>query len=198
MARTRASGEGSKGNTRDAIIAAAHRVLARDGYDAATIKAVAREAGVAPGLLHYYFGSKDDLLAAVLRAISDAYVVDGRQMIASHPPDALAHAGIRDAQRRAEQQPETYRLRYELFALGLRNPTQREGVAALLANARAGIAAVARQADGAHTADPDALAAVLLACFDGLALQRLVDPHFDLAGAYAVLVRMVDGLVGPS
>ena len=55
----------TRATTREQIIQAAYRVLAEQGYDAATIKAIAREAGVAPGLLHYYFASKDELLVEV-------------------------------------------------------------------------------------------------------------------------------------
>jgi hypothetical protein len=43
----------------------------------------------------------------------------------------------------------------------------------------------------------EALAAVLLACFDGLALQQLLDPAVDLEGAYALLTQMVEGLHHP-
>ena len=40
----------------------------------------------------------------------------------------------------------------------------------------------------------EALAAVLLACFDGLALQKLADPEgFDLDAAYAALATMAKG-----
>jgi AcrR family transcriptional regulator len=50
--------------SRDAIIAAARRQFGRLGYDATTIRAVAREAGVDPALVIYFFGSKDRLFAA--------------------------------------------------------------------------------------------------------------------------------------
>jgi hypothetical protein len=35
----------------------------------------------------------------------------------------------------------------------------------------------------------------MLAAFDGLALQKLVDPDFDLDGAYRVLDRMIGSAV---
>lgn len=49
------------------ILAAAGRVLAAEGYGGATVARVAEEAGVSRGLLHYYFESKEDLVARVLR-----------------------------------------------------------------------------------------------------------------------------------
>ncbi len=49
--------------TRDAIVAVARRAFATHGYEATTLRAIAREAGVDPALLIHYFGSKDRLFA---------------------------------------------------------------------------------------------------------------------------------------
>src|SRR5258708_14299571 len=49
------------------IIAAAIRVLARDGIAETTTRKIAAEANVNQAMLRYYFGSKDDLLFAVLQ-----------------------------------------------------------------------------------------------------------------------------------
>ena len=49
------------------ILTAATQVLSRHGYAGTTISRVAAEAGVSRGLLHYYFRSKEDMLAKVLR-----------------------------------------------------------------------------------------------------------------------------------
>jgi len=51
-----------------AILAAAVRVLARKGYHGCRMSDVAREAGVAYGLVYHYFGNKDALLQTVFRA----------------------------------------------------------------------------------------------------------------------------------
>jgi len=50
------------------LLAAAHATFVRLGYDRATIRDIAREAGVAQGLMYNYFRSKDDLLREVFRA----------------------------------------------------------------------------------------------------------------------------------
>lgn len=47
-------------------------VIARDGVAGATSAAVARQAGVPAGLIHYYFGPKSHLLAAAVRRIGRA------------------------------------------------------------------------------------------------------------------------------
>jgi len=48
-------------NSKEAILSAALKAFARDGYDGASMPRVARMAQVAPPLIHYYFGSKENL-----------------------------------------------------------------------------------------------------------------------------------------
>jgi len=185
-ARTR--GRPPKADQRRAIVDAAVTVLAERGREAATIKEIAHAAGVAPGLVHYYFASKEELLLGVLRHASDRYTAEMAAVAQAVPSADLAAVALAEAHRRTRLQPAGYRLRYDLFALGVRDDALREGVAGLLANGRAGIAAiVSRALPQLPSNAPDALAGVLLACFDGLALQHLIDPAFDLDAAYAAL-----------
>jgi AcrR family transcriptional regulator len=50
--------------TRTAILSAARRRFAGDGYERATIRAIAADAGIDPSMVIRYFGSKADLYAA--------------------------------------------------------------------------------------------------------------------------------------
>jgi AcrR family transcriptional regulator len=50
--------------TRRAILDAAREVFAGQGYDGATIRSIAAEAGVDPALVHHHFGTKEDLFVA--------------------------------------------------------------------------------------------------------------------------------------
>lgn len=50
----------------DQLLEAAYRVLVEKGWASGSVRDIARQAGVAPGLLYHYFGSKQGLLAAVL------------------------------------------------------------------------------------------------------------------------------------
>jgi AcrR family transcriptional regulator len=60
----------SRGATsaRDAIMRAAAAEFVERGYEAASLRAVARRAGVDSALVHHYFDSKADLFAAALEA----------------------------------------------------------------------------------------------------------------------------------
>src|SRR2546430_3185907 len=55
------------GDKRRQILSAAVRVFAAQGYDASRVGDVAKEAGVAYGLVYHYFGSKEAVLEAVFR-----------------------------------------------------------------------------------------------------------------------------------
>lgn len=63
--------------TRARILAAARESFTARGYDATTVRAVARQAGVDPALIHYFFGTKDALFAASLELpVNPREVVD--------------------------------------------------------------------------------------------------------------------------
>jgi AcrR family transcriptional regulator len=68
---------------REAIVAAAHQLIATGGYRAATVAAVAERAGVATGTVYRHFPSKASLFAEVFRRASqhevDATLAAARQ-----------------------------------------------------------------------------------------------------------------------
>lgn len=53
-------------NTRPAIMAAARDLFAEVGFERATVRAIAARAGVDPAMINHHFGTKDELLVAVL------------------------------------------------------------------------------------------------------------------------------------
>jgi hypothetical protein len=53
---------------------------------------------------------------------------------------------------------------------------------------------VRRTSAVAESADPLVLASLLLAVFDGLALQKIMDPEVDLDAVYGLLVQMIRGV----
>lgn len=52
--------------TREEILAAARRLFAQNGYDRTTVRAIAAAAGVNPAMVHYFFGSKEQVFVAAL------------------------------------------------------------------------------------------------------------------------------------
>ncbi|WP_373987288.1 TetR family transcriptional regulator [Duganella sp. BuS-21] len=59
-------------NTRDAVLAAAKKSFATDGFAATTIRKIAKDAGVDPALVMQFYQSKDVLFAASLAVSADA------------------------------------------------------------------------------------------------------------------------------
>lgn len=78
--------------TRDAIAAAAAEVFAQQGYDRATIRAIATQAGVDTRLVTHWFGSKQELFVQVMGLPVSPEEL-GRRLSAGEP----AHAGERIA-----------------------------------------------------------------------------------------------------
>ena len=183
-----------RADNRERLIAAGYKVLSEKGYEATTVKEVTHVAGVSPGLFHYYFASKDELLIAVLREAGTRYGHMMRDLRVAVPADHFPEAAVAAAQERVRQEPEWYRLRYELFALGLRNPTFLPVLGELLAYIRQTSTQALQDITGGDEARAQALAAVVLACFDGLALQQLAQPDVDFTGAYDLLLAVIRGI----
>lgn len=53
--------------SREAILEAASARFAQQGYEGATIRGIATDAGVDPALVHHFFGTKDRLFVAAMR-----------------------------------------------------------------------------------------------------------------------------------
>jgi AcrR family transcriptional regulator len=68
------------------LLDAAERLLVDEGFAAVTTRSVAEEAGVNHGLVHYYFGSMDELFAQVLERHTERLIQRQREMYARDEP----------------------------------------------------------------------------------------------------------------
>ena len=112
--------------TRAAIVDAAAKRFVTMGLAATTVDDVASDAEVTKGALYHYFASKDDLIAAVIEAMStydpSANTVD---------PDAAAEdrlAQVGRASASGEPARELVALNFELYAAAIRNPAIKEAL----------------------------------------------------------------------
>lgn len=53
------------------IVSALQAVMAQHGYEKATIQAIAKAAGLAPGLIHYHFKNKQEILLSLVKTLAD-------------------------------------------------------------------------------------------------------------------------------
>ncbi len=104
------------------ILAAAVRVLAHDGLARTTTRKIAKEAGVNQAMLRYYFGSKDDLLFAVLQEMmrQTRELVRGIASTSSSIREAIAES-IKAFWAHVESAPELQIMQYELTLYALRH-----------------------------------------------------------------------------
>ncbi|MEV5753341.1 TetR family transcriptional regulator [Actinoallomurus sp. NPDC052308] len=75
--------------TRAAILAAARRRFAADGYERATVRAIAADAEIDPSMVIRYYGSKEGLFAAAVDV--DLRLPD----LAALPPDRVGEVFVR-------------------------------------------------------------------------------------------------------
>lgn len=68
------------------IVAIAQKLFLERGYEATTMAAIAREAGIATNVVHWYFTSKDDLFVAVLDALQSADLEQAQQRLSRSVP----------------------------------------------------------------------------------------------------------------
>ncbi len=70
----------------DALLDAAERLLVEVGYAGITTRRLAEEAAVNHGLVHYYFGSNENLLARALERFTERMIERQRELYASDLP----------------------------------------------------------------------------------------------------------------
>src|SRR5438067_7589114 len=109
--RRSVTGEPELEDRRAQITRGAAAVLSRQGYEATSMKEIADEVGVSSGLLHYYFGTKEDLLAEVVRSLHDQLITEWREaMHGVEDPLERVTTGLQHAARRLTERPESWQL----------------------------------------------------------------------------------------
>jgi len=110
-----------------ALLDAAERLLVEAGYGRITTRRLAQEAGGNHGLVHYYFGSMENLLARVLERFTERLIA--RQRALYSDPEVPFRDKWRLAMRYLDEDREYQKVWYELQALAWNRPELRERVA---------------------------------------------------------------------
>jgi AcrR family transcriptional regulator len=170
------------------IVDAMRASVARRGVAASTFDHVAREANVSRGLLHYYFGTKERLLAEVVRRDTAVRMAMLDEVLAgARTADDFVGLLAASLRRTVREDPDFITLVFELFTLARRHPDVAAELAEMLRRMRSHIAGVlaAKQAEGVlHLrARPAAIADILLSLSDGISLRMVTDPGFDAEAA---------------
>ncbi len=83
---SRAPASPSRQETEDRFLDAAERLLVQVGYAGITTRALAAEAGANHGLVHYYFGSIEEVLLRVLNRFTERLIARQRTMYSADVP----------------------------------------------------------------------------------------------------------------
>jgi len=175
--RAPAGASEARGRVTEALLDAAERLLVEHGHAAITSRALAAEAGVNNGLVHYYFGSMEEVLVQVLERFTERLIVRQRAMYAG--PGSFLEKW-RTAWRFQEDDLRAgySKIWLELEAMAWNRPELRERIARVEAEWRAVLnEAIGRALEEYGVTDtfpPDAVVALVMTFAQGYALERLL------------------------
>ena len=183
------------------IIDAARRCFLKNGFHQTTTDEICREASITPGGLYHYFGSKEDIISAVIEDAALATVENLKSRTEGSDDMRSAVQALASQFFEWIRDPDldsVTRLDMEIWAETLRNEKLAEITRGSRALRREWLAALIRRAveDGVYSkdVDPSGLANLIMSIFDGLRLGRLLwRDDFDVDGALRALVLMTTG-----
>jgi AcrR family transcriptional regulator len=184
------------------IVEAMRHSVAKRGAAGSTFDHVSREAGVSRGLLHYYFGTKEQLLVeAVKRDCELRLEALEQRLTGAKTAEDFIDLMAENLQDTIREDPDFLTLVFELFTLSRRNEEIAVEYAGLMRRTRARVASLlaAAQKEGVLRlhAEPEAVADILFSLADGFALRMLSEPERDFeetirAGIVCVRALLAD------
>jgi AcrR family transcriptional regulator len=173
----------------DTLLDAAERLLVEVGYAGITTRKLADEAGVNHGLVHYYFGSIENVLVRTLERFTDRQIARQRAMYAADVPFIEKW---RTAMRYLVSDDFVYeKVWYELQALAWNRPDLRGRVDRVNSEWRTVLTeafAEARERYGIEM-PLDALVSLVITFNEGIILERLS----GVEEGHAALLEWIDG-----
>jgi AcrR family transcriptional regulator len=164
----------ARSTAEEALLDAAERLLVEVGHAGVTTRRLAEEAGVNHGLVHYYFGSIENLLVRVLERFTERLVSRQRDLYASDLPFVEKW---RTAMRFLTSDDVTYeKIWLELQALAWSHLELRERVAAVNAEWRGVLTEAFAEPHERYGVEMplDALVSLVMTFNEGIILERLL------------------------
>jgi AcrR family transcriptional regulator len=191
---------GLSGEKAQRIVEAMRHSVARRGAAGSTFDHVSREAGVSRGLLHYYFGTKEQLLVEAARRDCELRIEAlERRLAGAQTAEDFVALLAQNLQETVLEDPDFVTLLFELFTLSRRNADIAVEYARLVSLTRERLASVlaAAQEDGVLRlhAEPEAVADILFSIGDGFALRMISEPERDFTASIRAGIECARSLV---
>jgi TetR/AcrR family transcriptional regulator, repressor for uid operon len=182
---------------RTRILDAFELCIQRSGFHRTTMQDVAKEAGMSAGNLYRYFPSKDALVSGMIGRDRERFGSDFRSVAQS---DDVMGSFIALGRQHFMNTPRARCIQFmEIWAEASRNPVVAELCAAVDREVEGHMVAIleAAKASGQIPASIDSVATitVLSAMGDGLFTRRALEPDFDAAEGFRLLVNVMDALL---
>jgi AcrR family transcriptional regulator len=193
----------SQAERRDAsksrLLKAAFELIAERGFRGASFQAIAERAGYSPSLVSHRFGSREGLLAELVRRMVHRWGADVRDVkVETRTGQSGLIATAAAHQQALEQAPDAVRAMYMLiFESLIEAPELRREFAALDGRLREATESLLRSGipDGDVRGDVDVYAhsTLFLAMLRGITLQWMVEPNaIDLPRVYKALAELLE------
>jgi AcrR family transcriptional regulator len=155
-----------------ALLDAAERLLVEVGYAGITTRRLAEEAGVNHGLVHYYFGSMENLLVRVLERFTERLTARQRALYAADMP--FIEKWRRAMRYLVGEDVEYEKIWLELQALAWNNPDLAERVTSVNDEWRAVLTEAFEEPRRAYRIEMplDALVSLVMTFNEGIILER--------------------------
>jgi AcrR family transcriptional regulator len=193
-------GRSLSGEKAQRIIDAMRHSVAKRGSAGSTFDHVSREAGVSRGLLHYYFGTKEQLLVEAVRRDCELRLERlESQLSTAQTADDFIGLMAASLQETVADEPDFVTLVFELFTLSRRNADIAVEYADLMRRTREHVAEMLAAAEREGVlrlhAEPEEVAEILFSLGDGVALRMLSEPDRDFTGTIEAGIVSVRALL---
>ena len=179
---------------RERILEAAVETMKSEGYAGLTVAKVAARAGESKALIAYHYGSKHGLVAAVGRDLAET--ITDRVLAGIEDTDSvegLARGIAVEVEKLTAEDPRLPRLYFDLAAVSVVDPEVRATIAEINGQWRQVVnERLIEATDGPSPKRAPAVTLLIIACIQGLALERIErDPGPQLKAARELFVRSV-------
>lgn len=176
--------------TADKLMQAAADLVVEEGWGSVTTRGVAERAGVRPGLVHYHFETVEHLKRAAVTTRFERELERVVGNLEEHTPREIIQSAAAWIAGMGEGDSLSLLL-IESLPPAARDQSMRVDFSAMLGRFRDRLADRIRSCHPAPAAPPEALAMLVAAVLDGLALHVLAQPDLDVGAAVHPLLELL-------